>query len=405
MKRSGLGLLLFLCALTASARSVQLTLWVSGDTGGILPAGREAPGHPGVIAHIQRQAPDGYWIDVGGGMLPDAPASLRNPDVHIPGLELLQTRGQSVFENSPLPWTLLNIGVLPQYPEAEVPIPPLRQLRHPDGPEITVLGLLPADTPRRVPPPLLRPLRILPPEVSLQNILAELRASAALPVLALPEGADPSTWSRTFPDIPLFIEPASANPAVIPLDNGRRYRIRPGTHGRAVIRVSLTWDTVQREYTNLFAEVEWVRPPDQNPPDLPPDLTRRLRLLPEAPTPADLRAAFIQRLLERGQADMALIPKLSTRPPPYPQSPESWRVHLFPRDVTWMLVHTDAETLRNWIRHDLPGHEWIGPRTAATRILLPAPLAAAPPFRDGLNTSRPPATPTPFTARDLLFPQ
>lgn len=404
IRRPGLLLLLLMSGEAAIARPIQMTLWISGGTGDLLTAGREAPGHLGVAAHLQRHDPEGYWIDVGGGSLSATQVLPRMPEAIVPDLERLQSGGQAVFSESPLPWTLLNAGILPQYPEAALPFPRLRSIQHPDGPMITVLGLLPADTPRRVPPSLLRPLRILCPDESLMAILAELRTRPALPVLALPEGADAAEWSRRHPDIPLMIEAASPNPAVTALDNGRRFRVRPGIHGRAVIRVSLTWDTLQQTFTHLHAEVEWVNPPQSLPGDLPPELSRRLRTLPEVPDINTLRKDYPESLLREAQADLVLMPRLTQRLPPHPQSPESWRVHIFPRDFAWIQVHAEPETLRHWLQRDLPGYEWIGARRGATRILLPA-SAAAGPLRTGVDSSRTPATIPPFTARSLLFPE
>lgn len=408
VKRIGLGLFLLLSSLTASARPVRITLWISGGTQGQLTAGREAPGRLGIIAHILENDPDGYWIDIGGCRDTAVQNGLPAPQALIPGLELLQTGGLTAIMQADLPWTALNVGILPQYPEVPNPLPTRQDLQHPDGPRMTVIGLLPADTPLRVPPALLRPLRILPPEDALQTVMADLRASPAFPLVALPEGTDPGEWSRRFPDLPLLIEPPSANPAVISLAEGRRLRVRPALHGRALIRVTLVWDTVRQTFAPPVAEVEWVRAPNLSLLDLPPGLALRLRPLPEAPEPADLRNAWIDRLLARSEADTALIPVLPTRPPPHPHSPESWRSHLFPWDFAWIPAVVDADTHRAWRRLDLPGYEWTGKRTGAARILLPSPLAAGDgrsphPFRQPRSSAFTPAPPPPFTARDLLF--
>lgn len=409
MLRFGTGLLICLLHLTLGARPVQVTIWISGRSGTLLTAGRAAPGHLGVVAHILREEPEGYWIDHQAGRYSGSLPETLAPHAMIPGMALLYTRGLSDFRDSALPWTALNAGILPQYPEEALPWSPDITLDHPDGARIHLLGLLPENTPLRVPPPLLRPLKIRSPQEEMKSRLPALRTSGAFLILALPEEGDPADWSRDFPDIPLFIEPASSQPAVIPLDEGRRLRVRPGLHGRAVIRVTLVWDTVRQRFSNPVAEVEWVRPPDLRPLRIPSAMADALRPLPHEPAPGERRQIWIDTLLQRGNADTALIPVLPDRPPPYPLAPESWRLHFFPEDFVWIPVDVDAEIHRSWRREDFPGHEWTGRQTGPVRILLPAPLAAGG-TEDTRLLRRPPSAsffpspPTPFTARDLLFP-
>lgn len=413
MRRAGLWLLLLLGGLLpASARPVPVTLWISGGTQGILTAGRDAPGHLGVLAHIQAHPhPNAFWIDLGGtGDLPGLPAeTFPRPDALIPSTELLQTRGITLFTATPAPWTALNTGILPQYPDSHLPLAPTLTLRHPDGPVLTVIGLLPDTTPLLVPPPLLRPLRILPAETALQEQLPHLRASQTFPLVSLPEGSDPSAWSRAFPSLPLLIEPPANPPAVIPVRDGAQLRVRPALHGRALIRVHLTWDTVTQTFSNPSAEIDWVHTPDLSPFPLPPCARSRLLPLTDPPDLPSLRTDYIRRLLRHAEAAHALLPPWPDSPPDHPRVPELWRPHLFPRDFAWIRLEADAETLRLLREHAPPDHTWSSPPAPGSRILLPAPLAAglggaALPLRRHLDTLPVPPEPLPLSARDLLFP-
>jgi hypothetical protein len=409
VRRIGTGLLILLLHLTAFSRPVQVTVWISGGTRGILAAGSEAPGQLGVTEHLRQSPYRGFWIDVGGFHTDKIENSPPQPDIVIPDLTLLQSYGLKAFDSAPQIWTALNAGTLPQYPEFDKPFPSRRTLQHPDGPEITVIGLLAKDSPLRVAPPLLRPLKILPPEESLKSFMTDLRTTSAFPIVILPEHTNPADWSRLFPEVPLFVEPASANPAVIPLEDGKRLRVRPGLNGRAVIRVTLVWDTVDRTFSAPSADIEWVRNPDLSGFALSPDARKRLTLLRSPPELQTLQESLSLRLLEKGDADTALLPRIPSTPPPHPLLPESWRVHLFPEDFRWVRISIDAETHRR-LRSETPaGHSWAGRQSGPVRLLLPAPLSAGSgggslEFRESMDTSRTPPRLLPFTARDLIFP-
>jgi len=393
------------------ARPVQITVWISGGVNQILTAGMEAPGLLGVAEHVQRGGGSGFWVDVGGSAdLPHLPG-LRIPDALIPNGEILRVAGLSILRHESLPWTVLNTGILPQYPEAPPLDRPFQLLRHPDGPVLRVTGLLAANTPLQVPPAQLRPLRILDPAEALRSALpAWRREDAALNLLVLPEGADAGEWSRLFPEIPVIIEPPAAPPAVIPLDGGTRLRIRPAPHGRAVIRLTLIWDTVTREFRAPAAEIEWVRAPDLAGIHLPVPLQRRLRPLPSPPNPAAAIQNWGPQLLRRAEADLALLPAVpSAAAIPHPALPESWRGTLVPVNDGWTLLTVSGESARQLRQETLPGYIWVGEPRAQTRVALPNHVAAglggqARAFRRLPEDPDTLSLPLPFTTRDFFPP-
>jgi len=390
------------------ARPVQVTLWISGATNQILTAGMEAPGLLGVAEHVHRGGP-GFWVDVGGSADLPLLKLLRSPDALVPTGEILRVAGHTVLHQEELPWTVLNVSTLPQYPEASDPDRPFQLLRHPDGPLLRVIGLLAADTPLQVPPSQLRPLRILDPAASLRAKLPEWRNDAGtLNLLIIPEGADPSEWSSLFPEIPVLIEAPASPPSVIPLEDGGRIRVRPAPHGRAVIRITLTWDTVTKDFRAPVAEIEWVRPPDLAGVRL--DASHQLRLRPRSAPPdlSSVRQTWGQTLLRRADADMALLPDLShANAIPHPSLPESWRSSLIPANDGWVLLTLSGEQARQLRQECPPGYLWLGEPRTQTRIALPMRVAAglggdARNFRALLdNPDSRPATLS-FTTRDFF---
>lgn len=405
--RGGWAFLLVWCfAAPVQSRPVHLTLWVSSGSHHLLTAGREAPGILGVWQHRLRAQDPGIWLEIQSSGELAALQLPQPPDILVPGLELLNaTRGPDLPDTAP--WTLLNLGILPQYPP-DTPLPPPERLwQHPDGPTLRFVGLLPAQTPKEVPPALLRPWHIHDPHA---RLLAQLprwrREPERLTVVVLPEGETAADWSRAFPEIPLWIEPAQGAPAVIPLEDGR-LRVRPAAHGRAVIRVSLVWDTVTRRFSPPQAEIEWVQVPDFSAHPLPRDLSARVRLLRSAPDPAALLSQLQARLREASAADALLLPEVRPQPPALPYVPDAWRVQFFPRDDGMQLVHLSPEAARELSRLSLPGYHWVGNRTGAASFLLPNRIAAGarfPEVRRILDADLTTATPLSGTLRQWLFP-
>lgn len=353
------------------ARPVEITLWISGGCNQILTAGREAPGLLGVYEHLRQRDPDGYWIDVGGSLdWPQLPG-LRRPDAVIPGTEFLRVAGPSPLLREDLPWSLLNAAGLPQYPPVDVQNLHSSRINHPDGPQLLVHGLLPANTPLLVPPARLRPLRILNPQDSVRESLPAWRAvPSGFSILILPEDDDAAGWSRAFQEIPLLVEPPSGPPAVIPLDQGQRLRVRPAAHGRAVIRVTLVWDTVSREFRPPLAEIEWVQAPSLRV-ELPAPARGRLRPLSRPPEVAAVLRQFPEVVLQRTGATLALVPELASANIPHPSLPESWKATLVPVNDGWTVLTLPHETARNLARQEVPGHQWAGEVRSPTLLAVP----------------------------------
>lgn len=399
------------------ARPVQVTLWISGGSHGILAAGRQAPGTLGVAARVGESPTPSFWIDVGGsGDFAGLPGHFL-PDAAVPGGEALRAGGFSLLQGKSIPWTAINVDILPQYPDAEVPVPSTLLLESPEGAHVRVVGLLADDTPLRVPPQLLRPLRILSPEETLREHLPALRdAPGELLVLVLPEGGDPREWSRMFPDIPLMVEPAAAPAAIVPLDEGRRLRVRPAPHGRAVVRVDLVWDTVARRFAAPDAEIVWVRPASVDLRALPDSFVRRLRPISAPPDTESWPESKVEdhlsrALLEASSSDAVLLPARRRSPVEIPTLPESWRASWVPVDDSWLRVGVDGETARMLFNHPVDGAKWIGrvSGSGTRNLLLPTEWAAgaggaARDLRRVLDDPEARVDLMPFSTRDLLPP-
>ncbi len=394
------------------ARTVRTTLWISGGLEGILYAGPQAPGLLGVLQYRADSADPGFWIDHGGSrdlaLLRGLSPKLL-PDAVIPGEDQFRLPGSWIPETAHDTRTLLNLGVLPQFPGAKLPFVPSRSLRSPDGLAIRVVGLLDADAAWHIPPQQLQPLRVLEPGASLAQALPRWRTEGPeVRVLALPERADTTEWSRSQPDFDILILPAAAPAEAVAIDGGRRWRVRPAPHGRAVIRVTVSWDTVSRSVTTLEASVEWVPRPNLEARTWPPAVEDRLRPLHPAPNPTHWPNALSRRvflaeaLLRQADAHAVLMPELARRDVDVPTLADAWKVAWFPRDQAWIRVETDAANARAWTSQTWSGHHWHPremPRSGPAAILVPADVGSRP-LRSELEKAS--AERLPWTSRDFL---
>jgi hypothetical protein len=405
------GLCLFL-GTSVWARTVRSTLWISGGLEGILHAGANAPGLLGVLQYRANAADPGFWIDHGGsrdfallrGLSPEL-----LPDAVIPGEDAFRLPGGLGPEADLSRWTLFNLGILPQFPGGKNPFAESRSLRSADGLPVRVVGLLAEDAPWFIPPQRLQPLRVLEPRARLAQALPVWRAGGPeVRVLALPERADAAEWSLSQPDFDILVLPAAAPAEVVPIDGGRRWRVRPAPHGRALIRVLVSWDTVSRSVTTLEAAVEWIPKPDLEGREWPPALRDRLRPLypaPEAgrwPNESAARAFLADSLLRKLEAHAVLVPELRRNDVDVPTLADSWKVAWLPRDQAWVKLTADAPVARAWTEKAWLGHHWHVrelPRVGPVTVLLPAELAARS-FRNELD--QPAAEILPWTIRDFL---
>lgn len=393
----------------APARVVVETLWVSGGAEGVLMGGETLPGWLGVARHIDRQAPDAWWIDLDGTRDWDPlrqVGGLRLPDATVPSPQLFRLWGDELLHR-PVPWTLLNITPLPQFPDHPIPTPPFRQWTSPHGFDLRFTALLPQNAPLLIPPHSLRPLKVLPPKTSLREFLASDPAPAKrFTVVALPPDADGGDWSRAFPDVPILIEPAGARPDVIPLDDGRRLRIRPGLHGRAVVRVDIRWDTVARQFRKPHASVEWVRSPDLEALDFPPALIPRLRPLPPSTKPTPLAEALA------AYANRRLVPEQEPSPtPPAGPLPDARRAAAAPADTVWTRWRLTPSERAALQRLDIPARLETLADGASEAVLIPSRLAAGDggnerwiPLRRFLDELDLQPDTLPLTSRELVLP-
>ncbi len=368
------------------ARPVRVTLWISGGASGVLTAGREAPGMLGLLRHWREVEDGGFWLEVGGS--PDYAKLAANgrPDVLVPNAESLRIGGFAMIAQAEMPWTFLNAGILPQYPEEKLPGGRSMRLVHSDGPKIHVHGLLDESLPLRVPPQQLRPLQIHDPREALRARLPEIRAEAGVfQALVLPEDAQGGDWSREFPDFPLLIEHPGPMAEVYSLEDGTRLRVRPGRHGRTVVRVDLTWDTVTQRFGPPVAEVVWVRAMGTDGLEVPEAFRSRLRAMHPAPDPGawasdrEFEAAFSRAALRAGAGDLALVPRLRRKEIAYPELPEVWRTAWVEEDDVWVRVRVPAQIARGWRDTEIEGASWWGRIPGGdgeASVLLPGRLAA-----------------------------
>ncbi len=314
------------------ARILPLTLWVSGGCEGILTAGGDAPGWLGVSRHITAQDPKGFWLDVGGtadaALLMEI-GGLARPDAVVPSEATLRFQTAGRLAAAPLPYTALNLAMLPQFPSTDVPVPAFREVEQADELGFRFIGLLSDGAPLRVPPVCLRPLQVLPPETALRaHRIAHPTPDRRIPVVVIPEQADGAAWSRRFPGIPVLVEFPSGRPEVIEMSDGAQLRVRPGRHGRAVIRVTLRWDTVRGAFLPPQADIEWVRRPDLEALDLPAEAVQRLRPLPAEALPVEpLSVANASVLAPAGML------RTDTPTPGEVMLPDAWRIRLLETDT------------------------------------------------------------------------
>ncbi len=369
-------LLLYLSAFAltrAQARVLRTSLWISGGADDLLMGGDEAPGWLSLSARIAEEDGPLCWIDHGGGSalacLRSSP-KLRLPDILVPGETLLRSRGTTFLNENTLPWTLLNIGRLPQFPQAPIPFENSRVWEQADGLRIRAVGLLSEKAPLRIPPTELQPFRVLPLQASLNEALPRWRAEPpAFPVLFLPDDSSPDD-STLYPDFTVLVMPASARPEVISLDDGKRLRVTPGRNGRALIRVDISWDNVTGRFSPPHAEVVWVRAAD--PASLPLPDCARAPLRPVTPPTRSLAEVL------SSEAELLLIPNPPSSPKTLSQLPDTLRALHVPVDHRWVRATLPSATARSWSEREIPGHRWVGAAGSGreTRVLLPDQVAA-----------------------------
>jgi len=374
-------------------RVVTTTLWITGGSEGILYGGEELPGWLGQIAHIKAEDPEGCWLEVGGTR--DWPElkkieDVRLPDAVVPSEFLLQRFGRELFQQ-PVPWTLTNLKILPQFPGADVSVPSQREWQHPDGFSIQMRGLLSEKAPLRIPPSQLRPLWVTDPVEHVQQEWVQAPAAETVfQVVVLPEQSDVVRMSDQFPEARILVEHAGGRPQVIPLDEGRRFRVRPGSVGRALIRVDIRWDTVQKEFRNPLAEVIWLRSPNLESLPLPPamanrtrplqfDTTERQELMTSEEVPADV--FFLTGAeAEMQTVDIRIVGRSPWWPPPEGEFgevrfPDTQKLFLGPDQVLMRIPLSKSEVskLRTL---DLPSALGTGNTAQQSVLIVPAEWAA-----------------------------
>lgn len=399
--RSPLVLLLVL-GLELQAREVGVTIWISGGMQGLVMGSRECPGWLSVSRQLAMEAPGDCWIHLGVPPLAETVDGLKMPDAVVPAEADFRLQGLEQLEARAAEMTLLNVANLPQFPEYRPAFAPVQIWRQADGVEVHVLGLLSDGAPLRIPPDRLRPLQVLPALATVRDYLTEHPIpDHALPVLVLPEEADPAAWSAWLPEFPLLIQPAGSQAKIVDVHNGRQLRVQPAQFGRSLIRVQLYWDTVTRSFRAPTAEAVWVQPPDLQ--GLPVPKAVRARLSPvEMERVRDWRT----ELMKHGQA--ALLPDgQSVRM--VSQLPDAIRASAFPEDEAWIRLRVAAEIWQNWAA------DWQGDVIDQGRgrgeieVLMTAQTAAGGGgtslrIRRDLDQSALPLEWMPFTSRDLLLP-
>ncbi|GEM_PF-4820266 len=353
--------------LLLQARPIQVHLWISGGLEDLLYASEKAPGWLAVMAHLEKE--EGFWLDHGGHPPPAGiPSSLPRPDAAAPHLDVIQASGLKTLQADSYPLTLLNLKALPQFPGTSSALPSEIRLSHPDGPEICIQALLHPQAGRQLLPQALQPWQVTDPLPMLAKHAPG--SGKEFPVLMLAEGASAREASRNFPGFPLMIEAPGATPAIQELDQGKRLRVRPARHGRALIHVELTWDSVTRSYATPEAEIVWLRTPALEELEVPKELFPQLRPCPP-PT-----QQLSQRL--QGQSDLILLPKKNRPLPRNPGLPHALRLHLAPENRVWVKLECPVTPLRSL--RNLPSEEWqwLGemPGAGLCSVILPADLLA-----------------------------
>lgn len=403
MKRC-LPLVLLVLFFRLNAREIDIRLWISGGMQGLIIGNRECPGWLSVSRQLALEDPEACWIQLGAPPLTDQIEGLKIPDAVIPIEADFRLKGLSTLEALPGPLSLLNVTNLPQFPDYRPAFASLQIWRQADGIEVHVFGLLSDQAPLRIPPDRLRPLQVTPALAAIRQYLTEHPLPEnAFPVLVLPEDADPSEWSAWVPEFPLLIQPAGAQAKSIEVRNGSQLRVQPARFGRALVRVQVYWDTVERRFRAPTAEVVWVKPPDLHGLDLPEEILKRLRPLENRPSP-DWR----ENLMQYG--DAALLPEEQARQIDS-MLPDAQRVSVFPEDHAWLGVPVNKDIWNRWkaawpgpYMEDLPeGHR------GEIKVLLPGHIAAGngdghSVIRKDLETLNLQTEWLPFTSRDLILP-
>lgn len=392
-------LLLLLVGACGTAREVTVSLWISGGAEGLLDGGRVAPGWLGLLSKLGDRPQEEPWVEVGGSRHLETLADIggvRMPEAVIPGESLLRVKGVQLLEASGIPWVISNAGILPQFPDAVLPVDRAWTWRHPDGGRIRVQGLMSDTAPLRVPADRLRPLQILPSTETARTSYLNQHAPGVLEVLVLPEDADGAEGSRRFPDADIVVEFPTGAAAVVEVGKGKRLRVRPGRFGRSVIRAWAKWDTVTKTFSTPKAEVVWIPECDYTRIEVPAELAEILRSLePRVPL------AEVDVIWEPGLKRVE-VPTLR---------PDSIRAQRVPEDDAWLLVEVPAAQWAEWAKVDGAGWTWIReakPRTP--RVLLPATVAAGRgdwdcPIRQDLLKGRVRGEWLEATTRDFLKPE
>ena len=395
-------LLVLICRL--NAREIDIRLWISGGMQGLVIGNRECPGWLSVSRQLALEDPGACWIQLGAPPVTDQIEGLKTPDAVIPIEADFRLQGLAALEGLPVPLSLLNVTNLPQFPDYRPRFASLQIWRQADGVEVHVFGLLSDQAPLRIHPDRLRPLQVSPALAAIRQYLTEHPLpDNAFPVLVLPEDADPSEWSAWVPEFPLLIQAAGAQAKSIEVRNGSQLRVQPARFGRALLRVQVYWDTVERRFRDPTAETVWVNPPDLHGLDLPAEILQRLRPQ-ENSSPPD----WHQNLIEYG--DAALLPEEQARQIDS-MLPDAQRVSTFPEDHAWLRVQVSKDIWNRWKA------AWSGPHMddlpdghrGEIMVLLPGHIAAGNGdghslIRKDLETLDLQTEWLPFTSRDLILP-
>lgn len=401
MKRSRLWLLsLVLLLLRMDAREVDIRLWISGGMQGIVMGSRECPGWLSVARQLEVEDPGGCWIQLGALPFTGAIEGLKQPDAVIPTEGDFRLQGLPWMEESPAPWSLLNAKALPQFPDYTPAFPPVQIWHQADGVEVHIFGLLSDKAPLRIPPNRIRPLQVTAALASLRQYLTEHPLPEnAFPVLVLPEDADPGQWSKWLPEFRLLIQSAGSSAKVIALQNGAQLRVQPARFGRAIIRVQVYWDTVEKRFRNPTAESVWVQSPDLHGVALPRGVVERIR-----PVEKSDAGDWTDKLMTYG--DAALLPEVQTHPIDS-KLPDALRVSAFPEDHAWMKVRVSVDQWKRWKQAwQSPSFDILTDRGGEVEVLLPAEAAAGDPdsvIRKDLETMNLETEWMPFTSRDFII--
>jgi hypothetical protein len=354
---------LFIGCQSLTAREVTVTFWISGGAEGLLDGGRIAPGWLGLLSQLGDRPEEEIWIDVGGTRhLPELSRmeSLRIPDAIVPGESLLRIEGAGFIQSAPHLGT--NLGILPQFPEAERGFQSVITTRHPDGGELRILGLLSEQAPLRIPAAKLRPLRVLPVTQTLRDVFTQDPSPGGLTIVVLPERMSGSEASMLFPDAQVLVEQPGGAAQVIEVANGARLRVRPGRHGRSVIRVWARWNTVTKTFSAPKAEVVWVQPADYQKLILPDALIAALR------DPVTFHPSAV--------AEVWWEPEVESMKEPS-RRPDAVRAQRIPEDDVWMLAEVPADRWRVW--RQVAGERWtteLERMPRSPRVAFPAGVAA-----------------------------